>query len=1003
MWLAAPHRLVDDEAMRGANRTAEAPGETFEAFVFDWDGTAVPDRRADASRLRHLVQAHSAAGVHVFVVSGADVDTVDDQLKARPQGRGRLHLCCNQGSEVYEVTGDGPVLVFRRTASSDEDRALDSAAQRTLGRLAAGGLAAQMVPAGPNHRKIDLMPLPEWEHPEKADPTVLIRAVLARLAHAGIGGLDEVVAFAADATRSAGIADPRITNDLKHVEIGLTDNSDAVRFAATWLAERGITGRLVLIGGDAFGSIAGVAGSDSVMIVDALSRAVIVSVGTEPEGVPNGVIHLGGGPARFLEVLDTQLARRRARRVPNVDLDPSWVLALPADPAHERVAESLATLGNGLAGTRGAREEDESGESPLFLVSGIYTEQNTLLPGPTWTGLTMPLVPGSPASSRVVDLHTGTLLRVDGGAGLRSMRFVSVASPHALALRAEALESGLKPGDPLRAPREGVDCEQEQRGHVHLARTGHDGAQIATAARDHVASVAGLRVVERLAAWVATSDGTASFDDAVERLTEVDSLGFDALLAGHRQAWAQRWTDASVVIDGDPESELAARFAVFQLLSTADHAGEVALGARGLTGEAYSGHVFWDSDVFVLPVLAAIRPATARAILEYRIRRLPAARAAARAKGLNGARFPWESAGDGSDVTPRWVRGPGGEPVPIATGSHEEHIVADVAWSANRYAAWTGDSAFLAGPGRDLIIDTARYWASRVRRSSDGLVHLYGVMGPDEYHQVVDDNAFTNVMARWNLRRGAELLAAGDHGSPEPAHWRDLADALVDGWDPRRQLYEQFAGYFALEPLLVSQIAPPPVAADVVMGAEHAAGSQIIKQSDVLMLHHLVPEEVVEGSLGSCLAFYEPRTAHGSSLSPAVSASLLARAGEPERALGLFRIAARIDLDDLTGTTAGGLHLAAMGGVWLALAYGFLGLRAVDGALLVDPHLPETWRALGLTFRFGGRPVGIRAEHDRVVVTCDTPIDVHVDGLAPRRCQPPVTVISSAPTGPGHR
>ena len=174
---------------------------------------------------------------------------------------------------------------------------------------------------------------------------------------------------------------------------------------------------------------------------------------------------------------------------------------------------------------------------------------------------------------------------------------------------------------------------------------------------------------------------------------------------------------------------------MFHLLSAAGDGDETAVGARGLTGGAYAGHVFWDAEVFVLPALAAIRPASARAMLEYRIRRLPAAQARARANGFGGARFPWESAGDGSDVTPQSVQGRDDESVPIATGSHEEHIVADVAWAATHYAAWTGDAAFLAGAGGDLVVETARYWASRIQTGADGNGHLYGVMGPDEYHE----------------------------------------------------------------------------------------------------------------------------------------------------------------------------------------------------------------------------------------------------------------------------
>jgi trehalose/maltose hydrolase-like predicted phosphorylase len=192
----------------------------------------------------------------------------------------------------------------------------------------------------------------------------------------------------------------------------------------------------------------------------------------------------------------------------------------------------------------------------------------------------------------------------------------------------------------------------------------------------------------------------------------------------------------------------------------------------------------------------------------------------------------------------------------------------------------------------------------------------------------------------------------------------------------------------------MAQVAPPPVCADLVLGAARVAGSQLIKQADLLMAHHLVPDEMVAGSLGPCLGFYEPRTAHGSSLSPAIHASLLARAGQTDRALELFRLAARLDLDDLTGTTAGGLHLAAMGGVWQALAYGFLGLRPLPGGLAVDPRLPTAWDGLGLRFRLGGRPVSVHARSDRVVIGCVAPLGVSVAGLPPVVCDPPGSTIA---------
>jgi trehalose/maltose hydrolase-like predicted phosphorylase len=977
---------------------------TFEAVVLDWDGTAVPDRRADASAVRSCIESLCAAGVHVFVMSGTHVDNVDGQLRARPAGPGRLHLCLNRGSEVFEVAAGGPELRWRRTADPAEDAMLDRAAARLAAELRARRLDTAHVSSRLNRRKLDLIPEAAWADPPKASIAGLLDAVTGRLRSGGLADLSDVVGLAREAASAEGLDDARVTTDVKHVEIGLTDKSDATRWAAGWLAARGITGNLVLVCGDELGKLGGAAGSDSLMLVPELARATVVSVGVEPGGVPAGVLHVGGGPIRFLAVLDSQLRRRVDRRVPSIDADPAWVIELPEAASLERVAESLGTVANGSVGTRAGREESGPGPTPLVAASGVYADGDDvrLLAGPTWTALSLAVE--LHGSSRLLDLRTGVLHRRDGGRGFRSIRFASLARPSALALRAEAPAEVMNIGACLVAPARADRFEYDERGPVHLARTVADRGTIVMAAHQTQRVVGGVRAVERLVSCVRGTDHRPSWEDAQRRLAEGEEVGFDGLLAEHREAWARRWTDAHVAIDGAPEDELAARFAVFHLLASVAGEGEAALGARGLTGPAYGGHVFWDADVFVLPALAALRPAAARAMLEYRIRRLPAARDAAAAQGRQGARFPWESADDGRDVTPRLARGPQGQPVRVVTGEYEEHIVADVAWAASEYAAWSGDELLPESGGRDhisdLVLDTARYWASRAEFDGDGRAHVRGVMGPDEYHTVVDDNAFTNVMARWNLRRAANLGEGSGAVGRERARWREVADALVDGYDAERGLYEQFAGYWSLEPLLAAHLAPPPVAADVVLGAARVAGSQIIKQADVLMLHHLVPGEVAPGSLAAHIDYYEPRTAHGSSLSPAITAALLARARQPDRALELFRIATRMDLDDLTGTTASGLHLATMGGVWQALAYGFLGLRPAAEALAVDPCLPRAWAGLELSMRFHGGPVRVRARHDEVTVACDRPVVVRVGDDAAVRCDAPgrsFTIPSGAP------
>jgi trehalose/maltose hydrolase-like predicted phosphorylase len=229
-------------------------------------------------------------------------------------------------------------------------------------------------------------------------------------------------------------------------------------------------------------------------------------------------------------------------------------------------------------------------------------------------------------------------------------------------------------------------------------------------------------------------------------------------------------------------------------------------------------------------------------------------------------------------------------------------------------------------------------------------------------------------MARWNLLRAAELAERSPREGDrrEARRLRAVADSLVDGYDPGTGLYEQFAGYWQLQPMVLADVATPPVAADLLLGVERTAASQLIKQPDVLMLHHLVPEAVAAGSLEPNLDFYGPRTAHGSSLSPAVHASLCARAGRTTEALEYLRRAARIDLDDDTGAAASGLHLAAMGGVWQAIAFGLLGLRWEGAGLRVDPRMPGEWTAFTLRCRIRQARVVVRLAGDVVEVTSDS-------------------------------
>ncbi|MGB8020972.1 MAG: beta-phosphoglucomutase family hydrolase [Candidatus Nanopelagicales bacterium] len=784
--------------------------------------------------------------------------------------------------------------------------------------------------------------------------------------------------------RRAVLADPALAEALEElrglgsdVEVAGDDPVADVERLVERLGVRGIGSGLVLVLGwlSAFDLPASAA------------RTSVVSVLEEQPDQPEGMRWIGGGSASCLGVLNEQADRRVSGRVPSIDDDPAWTITVWGAPtASRRAHQALLTVADTRFGTRGVREEEGLGTVPRVLAAGVFdeaTEPPSLLEGPGWTGLHLLRPLDHSRDRRTLDMRTGVLYReqVAAPVPLRSMRFASLSRPGSFALRAEGAVEWLHAGPAILPPATDGTFVRRQRGDRSAAVVRSErGGAIAAVTAQQERSAGGRRVVERLVCYAADPEGRSREHDAVAELASVEQIGFEGLLAEHRAAWAGRWEDALVCIDGDADLERAVRFNLFHLMASVATEGEAVIGPRGLAGPGYRGHVFWDTDVFMLPFFAATAPAAARAMLEYRVRRLEPARRAAAGNGRRGARFPWESARTGVDVTPVEDVMPIGPPIPIMTGQHEEHIVADVAWAAMEYVAWSGDDDFLRGPGRELVLDTARYWASRVRVDERG-GHIDRVIGPDEYHELVDDNAFTNVMARWNLRRAVELAEEGtDVPAEEVAKWRRVADVLVDNYDPASGLYEQFAGYNGLEPLVISDLAETPVAADLLFGRPRISASQVIKQPDVLMLHHLVPEETAEGSLRPNLEFYDPRCAHGSSLAPAIHASLFARDGRPDQALRLFRMACRLDLDNLTGATAGGLHMATFGGVWQALVHGFAGIRPQRSGLTVDPQIPNAWNELRVRLRHRGRRLEVRASPDALHIRSDGPARVTVPG-----------------------
>jgi trehalose/maltose hydrolase-like predicted phosphorylase len=409
----------------------------------------------------------------------------------------------------------------------------------------------------------------------------------------------------------------------------------------------------------------------------------------------------------------------------------------------------------------------------------------------------------------------------------------------------------------------------------------------------------------------------------------------------------------------------------------------VSIGARGLTGDAYLGHVFWDTETYLLPFYTTVWPQAARALLMYRFHTLPGARAKAAHFGFKGALYAWESADTGAETTPERVVAADGTTVDILTGKMELHISADIAYAVWQYWHATGDDDFFLSAGAEILLDTARFWASRAVAEADSRRHIRHVIGPDEYHEDVDDNVFTNLMARWNIARALEAMDLlgtrwPEHASvlrkklslsdEELADWRDAVARIVIGLDHATGIYEQFAGFHALEPLDLAAYAERTVPIDVVIGRERTQRAQVVKQADVVALIALLPGEFPGAMAETNFRHYEPRCAHGSSLSAGMHALVAARLGDPEMALRYLRETAATDLD-LDSSSAGGVRIAGLGALWQAVIRGFAGLDLMSETLAIDPKLPPQWRSLSFRVCWRGRSLAIRVAGRNVQAT----------------------------------
>ncbi|CAH0130944.1 putative glycosyl hydrolase MT2062 [Arthrobacter sp. Bi83] len=484
---------------------------------------------------------------------------------------------------------------------------------------------------------------------------------------------------------------------------------------------------------------------------------------------------------------------------------------------------------------------------------------------------------------------------------------------------------------------------------------------------------------------------------------------FDQILAAHEAAWQGLLDAFALELDTDRQTQLILNLHIFHLLQTlTPHTSEVDAGvpARGLHGEGYRGHVFWD-ELFVLPVLTSRLPVVARSVLDYRWRRLDAARDAARKAGLLGAMFPWQSGSDGREETPHWTFNPRiGDWAPDYS-SLQRHSGLAVAFNTWQYFEATGDRAWLIRRGAEILVEVARLFTSMaVHDAETDRFHIHGVMGPDEYHtgypdgpgHGLDDNAYTNVMAGWLCATALHLVRSVLQG-PEQ---QELSNRLgirpeeLDKWEQvSHRMYvpfhgdgiiSQFEGYGQLMELdweHYRQTYGNIERLDLILEAEHDTPNRymLAKQADVLMLFYLLGEEQLTKFLGTLgyavdsaalsrtVDFYLSRTAHGSTLSRMAHASVLA-AMDPERAWSTFREALDADLDDTQGgTTRAGIHLGAMAGSIDTVQRTFAGLRMAQDELIFAPRLPTGLHRVRFTVNYRGQLLEVALDHERLTVT----------------------------------
>ncbi|MBN2097863.1 MAG: glycoside hydrolase family 65 protein [Candidatus Omnitrophica bacterium] len=457
---------------------------------------------------------------------------------------------------------------------------------------------------------------------------------------------------------------------------------------------------------------------------------------------------------------------------------------------------------------------------------------------------------------------------------------------------------------------------------------------------------------------------------------------FYLLLRNHIKAWERLWKKADIVVDASRNLQENLRFNIYHMLITAHYdSGFSSIGARTLSGEGYRGHIFWDAEIFLLPFYLFNFPRAAKNMLLYRCKRLNQSRELAQKEGYRGAKFAWESAGTGEEETPQWSKDLDNTVIKIHTHQQEHHITADIAYAVYKYYLVTADEEFMRYYGYELFFETARFWASRVKYNKKRKKYEVNyVIGPDEFHREVNNNAFTNMMAKWNLltahklfyqlkKQGSlykTLLSKLNLSEKEVKDWKKISAGIAINVN-KNKIIEQFDGYFKLKEVSLTRTDENGIPLIPIKLKPRMLGkTRLVKQADVLMLLCLLDDVFNLDTKIANYDFYIKRTVHKSSLSPAIHALLACEVGDLTRAYNLFKVSLRADIANVYGNTYEGIHGASLGGTWQAVIFGFCGVKIIKEKIALNPHLPRAWNKIAFSLFWQQSIIALELTNDSI-------------------------------------